>query len=343
MRKYWLKSSHFSKFKEEEQGAIVQFYPAANAFLKNLLAMKNASHHTIRSYCIDLNSFQNFIHIFYEKKDPVALSYKNFKIQESLSIDLSLISKQVIRRFLAKMHEDGLSTRTVMRRLSSLRSFFRFCSEKKWVETSPLEDIDSPKGEKRLPVSLDYDQVQLLFQQPQVDSYLGLRDRVMMELFYSSGLRLSELVGLNKKDIDLKRKMMKIFGKGKKQRNIPITNTAAGWVEKYLRHPMRDADTVIHKAERDTKAVFLNKWGNRITTRSVDRQFKKYLLQSGLSEDVTPHTIRHTIATHWLEKGMDLKTIQMLLGHETLATTTIYTHVSSKLKREVYDKTHPRA
>lgn len=224
-----------------------------------------------------------------------------------------------------------------------MRSFFKFALQKKWIEHSPIEDIDSPKREKKLPVSLNYDQVQLLFQQPDVENYLGYRDRVMMELFYSSGLRLSELVGLSREDLDLNRKMMKIFGKGKKQRNIPMTQTAADWVRNYLNHPMRKIDTPIHKSEDDGKAIFLNKWGKRISTRSVDRAFRRYLKMSGLSEKITPHTIRHTIATHWLENGMDLKTIQMLLGHESLATTTIYTHVSPRIKREVYDKAHPRA
>ena len=156
-----------------------------------------------------------------------------------------------------------------------------------------------------------------------------------MELFYSSGLRLSELIGLNRRDFDAKNLVLNVFGKGKKQRQAPITETAADWIVRYLNHPERE--------EKDPQAIFLNKWGTRLTPRSVDRNFAGYLKASGLSDRVTPHTIRHTIATHWLENGMDLKTIQMLLGHTSLATTTIYTHVSPKLKRAVYDKTHPRA
>ncbi len=156
-----------------------------------------------------------------------------------------------------------------------------------------------------------------------------------MELFYSSGLRLSELAGLNRRDFDRVNEILTIFGKGKKQRQTPITKTAADLLVQYLSHPERD--------EKDVQAIFLNKWGKRISARSIDRNFAAYLKASGLSEKITPHTIRHTIATHWLENGMDLKTIQMLLGHTSLATTTIYTHVSPKLKREVYDRTHPRA
>ena len=171
--------------------------------------------------------------------------------------------------------------------------------------------------------------------QPDIANYLGLRDRAMMELFYSSGLRLSEMTGLSKGDFDEKNLILNIFGKGKKQRQTPITKTAAEWLLRYLNAPEREA--------KDPKALFLNHRGKRLTPRSVDRNFVHYLKASGLSRRITPHTIRHTIATHWLENGMDLKTIQMLLGHNSLATTTIYTHVSTKLKREVYDKTHPRA
>jgi site-specific recombinase XerD len=158
-----------------------------------------------------------------------------------------------------------------------------------------------------------------------------------MELFYSSGLRLSELVGLKRRDFDIKNQILTIYGKGKKQRQSPITKTAADWVVSYLNDPNRSS------IEKDKEKIFLNRWGGPLSARSVDRKFAIYLKSSGLSEKITPHTIRHTIATHWLENGMDLKTIQMLLGHTSLATTTIYTHVSSKLKREVYDKTHPRA
>jgi integrase/recombinase XerC len=225
----------------------------------------------------------------------------------------------------------------MLRRLSALRSFYKYAMREKLVSENPLEEIDSPKKEKKLPVSITYAQVLQLFQQPDTTLYIGYRDRVIMELFYSSGLRLSELIGLNRRDIDEKNRVLTIFGKGKKQRQSPITDTAVEWLLNYLNHPERPL------VEKDPDAVFLNKWGTRLTPRSVDRNFAAYLKASGLSERVTPHTIRHTIATHWLENGMDLKTIQLLLGHTSLSTTTIYTHVSPKLKRAVYDKAHPRA
>ena len=287
----------------------MDFYKAVEQFLAHLNLAKGVSEHTLRAYRLDLTSFLNFVE--------------------------GDVSKRSIRRYLAHLYEKQASTRTVLRRLSALRSFYRHAMREKWVVENPLEEIDSPKKEKKLPVSIAYAQIEHLFNQPDLSSYLGFRDRAIMELFYSSGLRLSEVTGLNRRDFDPKSSILNIFGKGKKQRQAPITQTAADWLTRYLNHPERD--------EKDPQAIFLNKWGTRLTPRSVDRNFDAYLKASGLSERVTPHTIRHTIATHWLENGMDLKTIQMLLGHTSLATTTIYTRVSPKLKREVYDKTHPRA
>jgi integrase/recombinase XerC len=279
-------------------------------FLEFLGVNKRASFHTIRAYEIDLVDFAEFV----KPETP---------------------TKRHVRRYLTALSERGLSNRTVLRRLSALRSFYGYALKEKWVETSPLEEIESPKKEKRLPVSVSYAQVEMLFAQPDLSTCLGLRDRAILELFYSSGLRLSELSGLSKADFDPVERMLLVAGKGKKERQTPITETAASWMGKYLAHPDR--------VEVDKEAIFLNRWGKRISARSIDRNFAEYLRRSGLSSRITPHTIRHTIATHWLENGMDLKTIQMLLGHASLATTTIYTHVSPKLKREVYDKTHPRA
>lgn len=306
----------------------MDFSQAIERFLTHLQMAKGVSLHTLRGYRLDLTFFLQFSEREQPGKGPL-------QIEE--------ISKRHIRRYLAELHEQKASNRTILRRLSALRSCYRHAMREKWVVENPLEEIDSPKKEKTLPISITYEQVQLLFQQPDLESYLGFRDRAILELFYSSGLRLSELVGLNRKDFDRKNHVLTIFGKGKKQRQAPITETAADWLERYLNHPERHRDTKEHKAEKEPQAIFLNKWGHRLTPRSIDRNFAQYLKASGLSEKITPHTIRHTIATHWLEKGMDLKTIQLLLGHTSLATTTIYTHVSPKLKREVYDKAHPRA
>jgi len=293
----------------------MDFSEATEKFLTHLRLSKGASDHTLRGYSIDFRSFASFI--------------------SSEVSSLSDISKRLIRRYLADLHEKKASTRTILRRLSSLRSFYKFAMREKIISENPLENIESPKKEKRLPCSISYDQVQILLAQPDTADYLGFRDRAIMELFYSSGLRLSELVGLDRGRFDSKNLILTLYGKGKKTRQTPITVTAAKWITDYLNHPERE--------EQDSQAIFLNKWGKRLSARSVDRSFAAYLKKSGLSDRITPHTIRHTIATHWLECGMDLKTIQLLLGHSSLSTTTIYTHVSPKLKREVYEKAHPRA
>jgi len=305
---------------------MINFKQAIKYFLQHLDIIKNASQHTLRNYHIDLISFYQFLEK--EKKQDISLTQ---------------IDKWFIRGYLSQLQEEKKQQRTIIRKLSALRSFFKYLKQEKHITSSPMDDIESPKRKKTLPLSISYQTIELLFDQPDLDTYLGLRDRVIMELFYSSALRLSELVKLNRTDIDFASNLINVFGKGKKQRIIPITKNAANWIDKYLNHSNRYEETKVHHAQQDEKAVFLNRWGKRISERSIDRNFKNYLKRSGLSEKITPHTIRHTIATHWLEKGMDLKTIQLLLGHSNLSTTTIYTHVSSKLKKEVYDKYHPRA
>ncbi len=321
---------------------------AAYRFLEYLRSVKNASEHTIRNYAIDLNALKSFLEKdLPPEKIPEKIrfdrDYSQRDAQHDDFLSLAQIDRKVLRRFLAGLAEKNTQKRTVVRRISSLRTFFKFCVRQKLLERSPAEELESPKLEKRIPFSLSYDQIQRLFDQPDTSCYLGYRDRCIMELFYSSGLRVSELVGLNRADFDRESLLVRLKGKGKKERVIPITKNAADWIASYLEHPERHKDIDGHLGQVDPEAIFLNRIGTRLTTRSVDRKFDKYLAASGLAGKVTPHTIRHTIATHWLENGMDLKTIQLLLGHTSLATTTIYTHVSPKLKKAVYDKTHPRA
>ncbi len=285
-------------------------------FLQNLQVVRNASEHTLRNYALDLFAFHDY-----------------------LEMDLSVekIDKRLIRGYLAHLQLKKSAKTTVLRHLSSLRSLFKFLMKERLISHNIMDEIDSPKRDKPLPSALSYSQVEMLFNQVEIDTLLGLRDRAILELFYSSGLRVGELVFLNRHDFDGRNLRMRVKGKGKKERLIPITQGAAKWVDKYLNYPERPF------IEKDREAIFLNRFGTRLSSRSVDRLFKQYLMKSGLAGKVTPHTIRHTIATHWLENGMDLKTIQSLLGHSSLATTTIYTKVSSKLKRDVYDKAHPRS
>lgn len=329
------------------------FAKTAYQFLEHLKVVRNASEHTVRNYAIDLNSFKSYLEsVLFPHTPPSELSQsihhvRSYILDETssakLSIPLDTIDRKTIRNFLAHLSASNHNKKTIMRRMSSLRTFFKFAFENKMISTNPSEEIESPKLDKKIPISLSYEQIVQLFEMPDINTLLGLRDRAIMELFYSSGLRVSELVALNRNDLDAKSLLVKLKGKGKKERIVPITKNAAEWITTYLEHHERHLDTDGHLAQQDPDAIFLNKFGKRLSARSVDRNFEADLKRSGLAGKATPHTLRHTIATHWLENGMDLKTIQTMLGHSSLATTTIYTKVSSRLKKQVYDSAHPRA
>lgn len=326
------------------------FTKAAYQFLEHLKIIKNASEHTVRNYAIDLNSFKSFIetvlfpHMPSEQLPPKIHHTQPYQVlPHCLTIPLEVIDRKTIRNFLASLSANNHNKKSMMRRMSSLRTFFKFALEHKLIATNPIEDIETPKSDKHIPLSLTSDQIQHLFEMPDINTLLGLRDRAMMELFYSSGLRVSELVALDRSDFDADSLLIKLKGKGKKERIVPITKNAATWILSYLNHAERYQDVERHRAQQDLEAIFLNKLGTRLSARSVDRNFEAILKASGLAGKATPHTLRHTIATHWLENGMDLKTIQVILGHTSLTTTTIYTKVSTRLKKQVYDKAHPRA
>lgn len=273
-------------------------------FLRYLQVVKNASPHTLRNYELDLDAFA----LFLKGAEPM---------------------KREIRAYLAHLACEGKARKTILRHLSTLRSYFKYLVREKIISENPMSDLSQYGSVQSIPHPITYEMVEIFFSQPDITTYLGLRDRVMMELMYSSALRVSEVTSLSVQDIQ--GGMIKVKGKGKKERLIPVTQSALKWIKAYLSHAERE----------ESEALFLNHRGGRLTPRSVDRLFCKYLAQAGLAEKVTPHTIRHTIATHWLEKGMDLKTIQVLLGHNSLSTTTIYTQVSTKFKKEMYMKTHP--
>lgn len=330
---------------------MISFIEAAYRFLENLRVIKNSSQHTIRNYSIDLNALKGCLettqlkelkeHELPSKIEYIGCYENRIKSKDHL-LPLHNIARKDIRVFLAMLSKAAKKRRTVARKLASLRTFFRYCQSKGLITDNPMEDIETPRIEKGIPHTLTTEQIQEFFNQPDVTDFLGFRDRAIMELFYSSGLRVSELVTLDRENFDPKELLVKLKGKGKKERIIPITKNAAKWITAYLNHPERHIGTNVHHGECDAKAVFLNKLGTRLSARSVDRHFEKYLRGSGLAGKVTPHTLRHTIATHWLENGMDLKTIQLILGHNNVATTTIYTQVSVKLKQKTHREFHPR-
>lgn len=283
-------------------------------FINYLKVEKNSSEHTILNYKIDLRLFAQFLG----------------------DKDISSVDHLALRRFLAEMRAKNFSKRTIARHLASLRTFFKFLFREGHIKTNPITAISTPKLDKKLPVVLDVEKVAKLVQSPLEDSPAGLRDRAILETLYSSGARVSELVGLDLDDVDFISGVMKVLGKGRKERIIPIGEPAVQAIRKYV-------DGRVENAVKDKKAVFLNKSGKRLTDRSVRRVVDKYIRQTSVAEHISPHSLRHSFATHLLDRGADLRSVQELLGHMNLSTTQIYTHVTMERLKSVYDKAHPRA
>ncbi|MFA5146148.1 MAG: tyrosine recombinase XerC [Candidatus Omnitrophota bacterium] len=283
-------------------------------FINYLKVEKNASRHTIINYTIDLNSFSSFLG---EKE-----------ITDITHLDL--------RRFLAEMRAKSYSKTTIARKLASLRSLFRFLYREGYIKTNPITSISTPKLDKKLPTFLDVDKMARLIEAPDVSHISGLRDRAILETLYSTGMRVSELVGLDTDDVDFISGVAKVLGKGSKERLVPIGEMATGAIRRYA---AKKAEAKV----KDKDAVFLNKSGRRLTDRSVRRIVNKYIRACSIAESISPHSLRHSFATHLLDRGADLRSVQELLGHMNLSTTQIYTHVTTERLKAVYDKAHPRA
>lgn len=292
-------------------------------YLEHLSYAKRVSVHTVRSYRIDLAAFA----LFLEKEKIVAWPPDRYQM----------------RSFISYLLELSLGKNTVARRLSALRSYFNYLLEQKLIQKSPFDGMTPYKKSAVLPKSIEKEEIERLLSLIDTRSYLGLRDRTICELFYSSALRVSELVALDKERVFLDQKKIIVMGKGKKERVLPVTKRAVVWLETYINSSLRNAKTAQHLPQKDPKALFLNHLGERLSARSVGRMLEKYVALGGFGRKITPHTLRHSIATHLLEAGMDLKVIQKILGHSSVATTTIYTKVGMKLKNEVYNKSHPLA
>lgn len=282
-------------------------------FINYLKVEKNASGHTIKNYSIDLNSF----FLFLEGKD------------------IAEVDHLTLRRFLAQLRSKAYSKRTIARKLASLRSLFKFLYREGHIKSNPITAISSPKLDKKLPKFLDVGQVTRLIMKPDTATIAGLRDRAILETLYSTGIRVSELVGLDTRDIDFISGVVKVFGKGSKERMVPIGEEALGAIRRY--NDKKD------KREKARDAVFLNNRGGRLTDRSVRRMLDKYIHACAIEEKISPHSLRHSFATHLLDRGADLRSVQELLGHMNLSTTQIYTHVTMDRLKAVYDKAHPRA
>ncbi|MCX5665726.1 MAG: tyrosine recombinase XerC [Candidatus Omnitrophica bacterium] len=282
-------------------------------FINYLKIEKNSSNHTIINYTIDLKAFALFLG----------------------SADINSVDHLVLRRFLAELRGKNYSKRTIARKLASLRSFFKFLYREGHLKSNPITAVSSPKLDKKLPKFLDIGKVTKLILSPDVKTESGLRDRAILETLYSCGIRVSELVGLDMDDIDFISGVIKVLGKGRKERMVPIGDMALGSIRKYA--DGRD-DRV-----KGRKAVFLNSRGGRLTDRSVRRVVDKYIHACSIEEKISPHSLRHSFATHLLDKGADLRSVQELLGHMNLSTTQIYTHVTMERLKNAYDKAHPRA
>ncbi|MBU0605550.1 MAG: tyrosine recombinase XerC, partial [Candidatus Omnitrophica bacterium] len=270
--------------------------------------------HTITNYTVDLDVFKDF------------LGDKEIETVDHLSL----------RRFLAELRAKNYAKRTVARKLASLRSFFRFLFREGHIKKNPITAVLTPKLDKKLPLFLDTARIDRLLSTPTDRNIAGLRDRALLETLYSTGIRVSELVGLDLGDIDFISGVIKVLGKGSKERIVPIGEPALGAIRKYIDKRMG------YKTE-DKDAVFLNKSGGRLTDRSVRRALDKHIKTCGIIEKISPHSLRHSFATHLLDRGADLRSVQELLGHMNLSTTQIYTHVTMERLKSVYDKAHPRA
>lgn len=293
-------------------------------FLNYLKVEKDASSHTIRNYRNDLLQFVEFI------------SDKNYSVLDRLNE----IDHITIRNFLANIKDKNYSRSTIVRKIAALRSFFRYMLREGLIKANPAVGMIMPKKERKLPNFLDMKEIGKLLEAPAVDTLDGLRDRAILEILYSSGIRVSELVGLNTGNVDLIGEVLKVKGKGKKERLVPIGSVAVNILNEYI-NKRKKGD---YKGRRaDFNAVFLNKYGQRITDRSVRRIVDKYIQGAALEHKISPHVLRHTFATHMLDAGADLRSVQELLGHSSLSTTQIYTHVTTEKLKKVYDKAHPRA
>ncbi|MEM7518399.1 MAG: tyrosine recombinase XerC, partial [Planctomycetota bacterium] len=249
------------------------------------------------------------------------------------------VTPRVVRGFLARLDEKGLARTTIQRKLSALRSFFRLLVREGVLETHPATGLRQRRTERRLPGCLEVGEIEALLDAPtQRSDASSLRDQALLELMYSAGSRAAETVGLDRHDIDFERGVILLRGKGRKERLAPLGRFAIRALEAYLADPKRP-----RPKPQDANAVFLNQRGGRLTTRSLGRIVERCALEAGIRRKATPHTLRHSFATHLLDRGADLRSVQELLGHAHLVTTQIYTHVSVERLRGIYEKAHPRA
>ena len=316
---------------------VKNFSPLVRQFLDYLKLERHFSDYTVKSYGADLIQFGQFIagEIGHPNDPPRATPMTGDEIDaQQLKCEPLLV-----REFLAYLYGQNYTKSTTARKLATLRSFYKFLMRRGQISVNPLSTIRTPKQEKRLPKCLDLDQIQKLLDTPGDGDMLAARDRSMLEVLYSSGIRVSELVELDMSDLDLQEGVLRVKGKGRKDRLTPIGSQAIKALQRYFEWRNNDNRTGAPLTGR----VFLNKHGGALSTRSVRRKLDKYLVQAGLDPGISPHTLRHSFATHLLNNGADLRSVQELLGHQSLSTTQVYTHLTTSRVKQVYDNAHPRA
>ena len=295
-------------------------------FFQHLKYERNLSEHTLRNYASDLEQFK--LHLF--------------RVEKREDMPVAEIDRLTIREWMAELHADHKKT-SVARKLASLRTFFQFLIREGKLEANPAKQVATPKIERKLPNHLSIEDAVRFIETPDINTDLGRRDRAIIEFLYATGIRVGELVGINIPDVDFREKLVWVTGKRKKQRIVPFGEPALQAVMLYLDQTRGKFLENCPEANREPNALFLNYQGTRITTRSVGRMIDKYIKLCADIHDISPHSLRHTFATHLLDQGADLRDIQELLGHARLTTTQIYTQVSMEKMIEVYDRAHPKA
>ncbi|TWH48962.1 site-specific tyrosine recombinase XerD [Sporomusa sp. KB1] len=290
-----------------------------NEFINYLAVERGLAQNTLESYGRDLRQYQTFL-------------------QNSQLDFLQNSNRDTILSYLNNLQVKGRAVSTISRNLAAIKSFYQYLVRERHLEKDPAVNLESPKLEKKLPKILSIAEVEELLKQPNTIQPTGLRDKAMLELLYATGIRVSELINLNISDVNLDMGYIKCYGKGAKERIVPLGSIAAKCAQEYIN---KGRPKLVRTYEESS--LFVNHHGNRLTRQGFWKIIKKYALEANITKDITPHTLRHSFATHLLENGADLRSVQEMLGHADISTTQIYTHVTKNHLKEVYDKTHPRA
>ncbi|HHY41399.1 MAG TPA: site-specific tyrosine recombinase XerD [Thermoanaerobacterales bacterium] len=290
-----------------------------DSFLEYLSVERGLAKNTIEAYKRDLKSY-----IYFLRKKNI--------------IDINSSNRAIIVAYLLQMQKSGKASSSISRTCAALRSFYQFLFREHVISEDPTIDLDTPKLEQRLPKVLNTEEVEKLLSQPDITTPLGLRDKSMLELLYATGMRVSELISLSVEDVNLETGFLRCMGKGSKERIIPVGSIALEYLKEYLSSVRKQLLN-----GKESKKLFFNRQGNPMTRQGFWKIIKKYSKQAGIYKKITPHTLRHSFATHLLENGADLRAVQEMLGHADISTTQRYTHLTQNRIKQVYDKTHPRA